>query len=309
MPTHWTYQDCADDPSLNQGDFLFPTPKLQKIFEEVHPHFMDPKYMGFLVTTQTCDVIRRRDNPPKAPYISVAVVRPLASVLYDLFSHVGKSIATGVFLKSSRQQCADLCERIYNQNEQSLGLFYLHPDADVGIGVPSVAMLRVTVALKPIHYSVLVDARRGRLLPEFQSKLGWMIGNLYSRAAVTDWHEQDAGALEGLVRETIDGSRLKRPIAWVDDEMAESARKADFNLEALDPEGAMAALEAFRPKPLPERLAEACVTALQQVVLGINRTNPGGEVISNEVLDAIQSKLKNRLVKGGAIQRELRRRS
>src|SRR5207247_8080250 len=86
-------------------------------------------------------------------------------------------------------------ERVINQNEQAHGLFYLHPDADVGIAVPAAAMLRVSISLRSReHYNVLKAARCGRLRAEFRNKLGWLTGNLYSRVDTPDWADEDGGA-------------------------------------------------------------------------------------------------------------------
>src|SRR5205807_2422402 len=41
----------------------------------------------------------------------------------------------------------ELLERIINQNEQTLGLFYLEPDGDLKLAVGAVALLRVTIVL------------------------------------------------------------------------------------------------------------------------------------------------------------------
>ena len=74
-----------------------------------------------------------------------------------------RSWRAGVFRMNKKGKARELLERLLDQNEQALGLFYLHSDSDLGIGDPSVAYLRITVALKTDHYPILQGARKGRL--------------------------------------------------------------------------------------------------------------------------------------------------
>ncbi len=66
-----------------------------------------------------------------------------------------------------KQRMQDLLRRLLNQNEQALGLFYLHQDHEAGVFENSVAFLRVTIAYKRENYEILKDARKGRLDPNF----------------------------------------------------------------------------------------------------------------------------------------------
>ena len=97
-----------------------------------------------------------------------------------------------------------------------MGVFYLHPDADLGLGEPAVALLRVSVALKSTHYAALIAARAGRLKADFQAKLGWLVANLYGRAASADWSDQPGGQdqLETLINGYLDDPQC----CWADDE-------------------------------------------------------------------------------------------
>jgi hypothetical protein len=132
-----------------------------------------------MLVTQSCDMAVR-GNGCDTRYLSIAVVRPVEAVLHDFLSHVCIPVVEGVYLQETKGEARRLLERLFNQNEQALGLFYLHPDAGAGIDDASVALLRVTVTLRAEHYGVLRLSRRGRLCSEFRSKLGWLVGNLYS---------------------------------------------------------------------------------------------------------------------------------
>lgn len=281
MPAHWTYTDYDRTSDLEQGDILTPSLEVRALFEQYHKHFCSEKYLGFMVASQTCDLVCRKGRP-KTGYITLAAIRPLSQVLQKLASHVIQPFAPGRYPTGGRDEVKRLLERILNQNEQSIGLFFLYPDADISIGEPAVAMLRVTVAFRSEHYDVFRQARVGRLAPEFQAKLGWLLGNLFNRPATPDWIDQEGGKdrFERLIRECLtqqQGDTPQNRMEWIDDQLVEEARKQGADLGAI----AVDAFEQFRPKPPLER-------ALDEIAAELTRVIPG--------VDAAQvTKLQNRL--------------
>lgn len=254
---HWTYSKPEVDSDLQQGDFLVPTDALREILSEVHPHFCADKYIGFVVTTQTCDLVRRGSKSPKAHYINIAAVRSLKDSAAQLFERIAHPVAKGIFPQSNRVTAKEFLHRLFNQNEQALGLFYFHPDADIGLGDHSVAFLRIVIALRAEHYNKLLSARRGGLNPAFQAKLGWLVGNLYSRAATPDWSEQEGGEneldqLERLyLREHLPG---RGPI-WVEDELILAGQANNVVFDVRNASELMEGLEQYRPSPPIEKFA------------------------------------------------------
>ena len=260
MASHWTYRDIdSEDADLEQGDIIFPSDALRALLKSVHPHFDDDKYVAFVVLTQTCDLVRRgRDRLSKASYITLAPVRPLAMVMPKLLQHVSKPVKGNFFRKSHLVNARELLERVFNQNEQSIGIFFLHPDADISLGVESVALLRITVTVKSSHYQLLTAARTGRLREEFQAKLGWLLGNLYNRPATPDWNEYEGGSeqLKKLINRFAQPeatSANDKEIGWIDDVLVDIAQKLGKRLEDLD----LADLETLRPSPVLDRALEA----------------------------------------------------
>src|SRR5687768_7271034 len=124
MSTHWTYEPVNSTEELEQGDILSPTNELLSLFSLVHPHFNDNKYTAYVITTQSCDLVRRGDAP-KASYISLGVVRPLTQVVNKLYAQIAKPIAPGLYKSSAKIEVERFLARLFNQNEQSLGIFYL----------------------------------------------------------------------------------------------------------------------------------------------------------------------------------------
>ncbi|MEJ2704777.1 MAG: hypothetical protein P8Z79_20265, partial [Sedimentisphaerales bacterium] len=115
----------------------------------------------------------------KSRYINLAVIRPLEDMLWNFLDKICERVKIcnneieGSYVLESKQKAHQLLQRIINQNEQALGVFYLHPDGVVGIAEHSVALLQVSIALRAQeHYDTLVNARRGRLADPFRNKLG-----------------------------------------------------------------------------------------------------------------------------------------
>jgi len=309
-----------------QGDILWPSAELRDLFGEVHPHFRDPRYIAFIITTQSCDLVRRKGKLCKAECINLAVIRDLESCLSQFFDSVCEKVSPGVYLKGSRIEAYQLLARILNQNEQALGLFYLHPDTDtIGISDYAVALLRVAIALRAKeHYELLQGARRGRLTGQFRNKLGWLVGNLYSRVGTPDWTDQEDGEkkLNQLIKSLIDSDLY----TWVSKSMINAAQKAGICIDDMSPDKVMSTLEKYKPIPFKEQIADAAKEEINKIVSRLPDTIM--EDISNELcldneikrkvdnqlskiikarISEIPQKLRNRLINNSVISKALSR--
>ncbi len=283
MPSHWTYAPCKPASDLEQGDFLLQTAELRAALTEAHPHFTKEKFLGFVVITQTCDLVRRPS--PATPFVAIAAVRSLRSVLPKLLRTACDPWDVGIFPESRRDSARKLLERLFNQNEQALGVFYFHPDADLELGEPAVALLRVSVALKAQHYDALLSARRGRLRADFQAKLGWLVANLYGRAASADWGDDPSGKdkLAAMISACLDD-----PL-WANDEALMSAQSKKSLPPNVSVEDAVKELARLTPPDIKERVADEAVLALQNVA----RHPKAPLTLSQEQLDAFRKRFVN----------------
>jgi hypothetical protein len=253
MAPHWTYEGCDAAAALEQGDILQPTEALNALIARIHPHFRNDKYLGYLVATQSCDLVVRRSTP-KTPYITVAVIRPLSQVLQKLVECAARPVSPGRFRSSDKGEFKRLLERLVNQNEQGIGLFFLFTDDVARIAEPAVAFLRVTIAFRAEHYDVLREARSGRLTPEFRAKLGWLIGNLYGRPATPDWADHQESDIDRLLRQCVN------EINWVDDEIIDEVAAWGFEIGDATNDS----LEHLRPPSRLERaISEAQIELLK----------------------------------------------
>jgi|WetSurMetagenome_2_1015567.scaffolds.fasta_scaffold86667_2 hypothetical protein len=273
----FTYGDCPVlGADLCQGDVIQPIDDVRAVMKDVHPHFTDDKYVAFLVLTQTCDLERREGKPCKSRYINLAVVRPLRDVLPSLLERVCSSVVLGgqslqgYYREDSRSKADQLLQRIFNQNAQAEGLFYLHPSQASRIAEPSVALLQVSVALRAHeHYTLLANARSGRLAEQFQSKLGWLIGNLFSRVATPDWPEDARNALVKAFLEPSDyvGEAYPR---WISKAHVRTAEKAGVDLAGKSTDDIDRFLLDLRPIRQKEVAVDRAVSLVKETMAGVS---------------------------------------
>ena len=280
MPTHWTYRTVQSDEDLDQGDILAPTDEIKGILQQFHPHFTDNRYLGFLIITQSCDLVRRGCSQGcKARYINLAVVRSLVGVLDDLMKDHCDRLIPGAYTEETKSKAKEMLSRVINQNEQNSGVFYLHQDADAGIGEKAVALLRVTVALRAVHYDALLHSRRGGLNPEFRNKLGWLVGNLYSRIGTPDWGDQEDGEKQqsAIIKELLDGT------IWIKRENVEAAKGNGVDIASLDKDNIEATIERYNLPTVLESLIKLSASTTRVILPNITQGD----------LDKISNRLRN----------------
>lgn len=294
MSIHWTYCDCAPNSDLQQGDIIARDERLLGILKSVHSHFCDDKYVGFLVVTQSCDLVRRKKGLCKAKHFSIATIRELDQVLPEQLKELSGHQQRKCFIQERRTVAEDFLRRLIDQNEQSRGLFYLHPSADAGIAVASLAFLRITIALRREHYDVVRKSRVGRLSPEFANKLGWLVGNLYSRIGTPDWEEQsDSGDGSKLVKQYLEDSAPSQ--FWVPESWVNEAEKESFDFDRLsDPP--LKALARFAPPSAKEIVMREVYKTTVQVRLDTIKEGFKASLVADEqmrqfVIKEIMAKL------------------
>lgn len=215
---HFTYKSGASD--LEQGDVLAKTEAVRRLLDKVHPHYAKDDYTHLLVLTQSCDLVRRKGRC-KARYISIAAVRPLSLLIErEIQKHQLSPLereagvcSTGPRLET-KLEVERLVERLLNNNEPEF--FYLEPELALGLSEPCCAFLRLSIAVRANdHYETLLGARLLSLTDVFQAKLGWLIGNMYSRVGTPDWVPECASPPEFKAK--VD-QLVGAAVPWVSDE-------------------------------------------------------------------------------------------
>lgn len=124
------------------------------------------------------------------------------------------------------------------------------------------------MTLRVNHYPVLKETRRGRLSSEFRSKLGWLVGNLYSRIGTQDWNEdpQRIEMLRGLIRQFLDTAQESYEPIWVPESWVTGARDAGVNLDELDRDKVLEALQAWKPPSAKDQAVDHTLRVLREVM-------------------------------------------
>ncbi len=186
---HFTYKARPDMKSLCQGDVLEITKELAQVLKDVHPYFLNKQYKYFMVLSQSCDLVRRNGKNCKTPYITLAAVKSYSSFLVGMLQS-GKyaELNHGLLLmnEKDRDRAYQLIERVYNNTEPEY--FFLYKEDALNFPESMVAYLKVSIALKSDdHYDKCLSAKKIELTDEFKAKLGWLVGNMYSRVGTADW--------------------------------------------------------------------------------------------------------------------------
>lgn len=186
---HFTYKADADMESLCQGDVLNITEELTEVLKEIHPYFLNEQYKYFMVLSQSCDLVRRNGKNCKTPYITLAAIRSYDSFLEKTLIKEKFAENVGGFLlmdEKKKEKAYQLIERIYNNTESDY--FFLYKEDALEFPESMITYLKVSIALKSQeHYDKCLAAKKLELSDEFKAKLGWLVGNMYSRVGTADW--------------------------------------------------------------------------------------------------------------------------
>lgn len=186
---HFTYKPEPDMETLCQGDVLEITEELSMVLKNVHPYFLNGQYKFFMVLSQSCDLVRRNGKSCKTPYITLAAVRSYSDFLEKMLlkgKYAEKVDELLLMDEKNRDRAYQLVERVYNNTEPEY--FFLYKEEALEFPESMVAYLKVSIALKSNeHYDKCLKAKKIELTDEFKAKLGWLVGNMYSRVGTADW--------------------------------------------------------------------------------------------------------------------------
>jgi hypothetical protein len=267
-PSHWTYR--APNGDLSQGDVIKKTDAIRALLDEVHPHYLKDDYTHFLVLTQTCDLVRRDKGTCKSR-ITLAAVRPLDLAIkraLEKYQNSAFEQVANVCSVKHRGKVVEFLARLFNNNEHDY--FYLHEDVALGLSPSSCAFLQLSIAVRARdHYEKCLAARVASMTDIFAAKLGWLVGNLYSRVGTEDWtpEHQKPNEFTKRIAAILEGA-----CKWVDDEQLKGAvNKATPELLAAGEDAVLEHLDKFE---LPSR-RERLLAAMEKVLAESDGGDPG----------------------------------
>lgn len=175
--------------SLSQGDILDKTGGLKDAIREAHPFYAKKAdYTHFMVLTQSCDLVRRPKDC-NARYITICAMRPLSTFTEQqiaplCFNSLHNEQDIKLVNKSLQKNIEQKLERLLNNTEP--GYFFIRAGSHPRLQDDTVAYLRLSIALNVKHYDVCFNAKIAELEDAFQAKVGWLVGNEYSRVGTKD---------------------------------------------------------------------------------------------------------------------------
>lgn len=216
------------------------TPEINALLNEVHPHFYrDQKNCFFMVLTQSCDLVRRAEGLCKAPYITLAPVRSLDLVVERHLTQIPVAKVNAelpVLGTKAKSKASEFLQRLFNNNES--GYFFLDSE-DTQLNYDCVAFLNLSIAIKSdLHLEKCLKAKILQLDATFQAKLGWLVGQMYSRVGTLDWDPTELKRKVSTV--------LQEAAIWVDDSKVPSLEDAFRAFTQENPDSRMTQAEIAR---------------------------------------------------------------
>jgi hypothetical protein len=189
-------ENDSDFTVLQQGDLLIRNDELADTIRLAHPYYADADdYTHFIVLTQSCDLVRRQGKKaPKSRYITLAAVRPFSIVLDRHFPKASFGSINGIHIcdKSRELLLRNFLENILHNTVE--GFFFIRKDSHPAVGEDVCAFLALSVALRASHYDSCLQAKVAQLTDVFAAKIGWAVGNMYSRVGTPDVEEWEEDA-------------------------------------------------------------------------------------------------------------------
>lgn len=261
------YERNLED-SLKQGDILLNNDELLDILKNVHQYFANGSYTHFIILTQSCDLLKR-SGQCKSRYITIAPIRPLAVVIQrELDNYQFDRLCKAAKISTTKQKSylKDFLCKLYNNNYSEY--FYLESFPSQTIHENSCAFLRLSISLKSEHYDACLRARQVSLTESFRAKLGWLVGNLYSRVGTPDWvptaitEEQFSNKIETVLNEHC---------KWFDEEEIKDIKrilkkeKKYEDVIAMDTESAREYIETVQYKGKIDQTLEKIISTLSKI--------------------------------------------
>jgi hypothetical protein len=171
------------------------------------------------------------------------------------------SSISGIYISKDRYKAEQLIERIISQTEEDRALFYLPPYGDAGIAVHSIANLRVHVPVTVDYYDTLVGNLKGRLGNEYQNRLGWLVGNLFSRVAIPDIGQEEK---ETIIKEFLARKDKEYGPYWISRDAITEAQRKKLEMNGKTTKEIFELLESLTPGPPKERAIDRVLSILKE---------------------------------------------
>lgn len=216
-------------PLLEQGD-LIPrsAPVIDQVLRQYHRYHVEkPANEMFAVLTQSCDLVKH-NGKPKTRYIALAPLRPLRLILQREFKDFLVETPGGLYVLGSidtQGRYDDFLAKLINNNDSRY--FFVPQRPDLQIAEDMCVMLPLSMSIRVEHYDACLEGRVAQLTDLFQAKLGWLLGQQFSRVGTPDWTPEGLSAKVNSVSE--------RALSWLPDHQFAQLKTAVRKFEQDNP--------------------------------------------------------------------------
>jgi hypothetical protein len=176
---------------LRQGDVISRKGLSARSVESCHPELLGIECSHFLILTSSCDLTLRKSEQDtyEAQFLTMAPIYPLDVILEQQLEIFQSTI------EKKAQQCSDktrsllkdFLKRLINNNLPDYFFLPQSTTKDIEFPVHSCAILRHAFPIKLDYYYLLFQQTRVVSLTDvFVAKLGFLVGEMYSRVATDD---------------------------------------------------------------------------------------------------------------------------
>ncbi len=176
---------------LQQGDVILNEGEPSRCVQTCYPQLIGSECSYFMILTSSCDlVLRPQENDLyEARFLTLVPVYPLDLVLEQHLDMEQSSIEKKA-KQSSKKLKGDLITFLRKLINNNLPEYFFLPQSttkDINFPVNSCAVLRQAFSIRlDYKYFEFQSARVASLTDVFVAKLGFLIGELYSRVATED---------------------------------------------------------------------------------------------------------------------------
>lgn len=262
-----------DKNNLHQGDLLINAEPLSSAIKQAHSYYATAQdYSHFMVLTQSCDLVLRK-NTPKTKYITLAAVRPVeAAIAHEIEKTKFKTdfdFPIPLSNEGMRQQLKFTLDRFVNNTVDDYFFIskYWHDKINENLCV----FLPLSIALRAReHYEACLQCKIAELEDIFAAKVGWATGNMYSRVATTDLIEKYDRAFDEQFKKKFAEEVLFPEMVWFHQSQVNKLKTLIHHWEKDNPGKALdetVAKELLKKVPTLENILADRVTE----VLGKNK--------------------------------------
>ncbi|MFO9099766.1 hypothetical protein [Legionella pneumophila] len=181
--------DKSGNTSLQQGDIIRVSGKLRALFKKFYPGLPLKRYEKryLMIISQSCDLMNdnEKNRVPKVDHINLCVISKFSSYVNRIRNKYNTRILNDycILEETIIQEIKNTIAKLINNSESKIHFFLPQKPP---FKEDMIAVLSLSYSFRVEHYNEIMENKVLSLRPEFQSKIGSLIGSFYNRVATSD---------------------------------------------------------------------------------------------------------------------------